>query len=294
MSGAESGSGPVGRRWVSRIVIYGLLGLFAIYFLLPLFVMVVTSFKTLDEVRDGNMLALPQNPTFAPWVAAWGSACVGLSCTGIKGFFWNSIQMVVPAVTISTLLGALNGYVLTKWRFPGHKLVFGMMLFACFIPFQSVLIPMARVLGSIGLANHVLGLILVHVVYGLGFTTLFFRNYYEAFPTELIRAAQMDGASFFQIFRRILLPSSGPIIVVTVIFQFTNIWNDFIFGASFASGDAVPMTVALNNLVNTSTGVREYNVHMAAAMMAALPTLLVYVLAGRYFVRGLMAGAVKG
>lgn len=294
MSAAASSSGPAGSSTVTKIVIYGLLAFFAVFYLLPLFVMVVTSFKSLDEIRLGNMLALPQNPTVEPWLAAWGKACVGLTCAGIKGYFWNSISMVVPAVAISTLLGALNGYVLTKWRFPGHKWVFGLMLFACFIPFQTVLIPMARLLGLFGLADSTAGLVLVHVVYGLGFTTLFFRNYYEAFPNELIRAAQMDGAGFFQIFRRILLPSSGPIIVVTVIFQFTNIWNDFLFGASFTSGVNAPMTVALNNLVNTSTGVREYNVHMAAAMIAALPTLLVYVLAGRYFVRGLMAGAVKG
>jgi glucose/mannose transport system permease protein len=202
--------------------------------------------------------------------------------------------MVVPAVFTSTLLGSLNGYVLTKWRFPGHRWIFALMLFGCFIPFQSVLVPMALILGKLGIAGTTAGLVLVHVVYGLGFTTLFFRNYYEAFPNELIRAAQMDGASFFQIFRRIMLPSSGPIIVVTVIFQFTNIWNDFLFGASFASGDSAPMTVALNNLVNTSTGVREYNVYMAAAIIAALPTLLVYIISGRYFVRGLMAGAVKG
>jgi glucose/mannose transport system permease protein len=294
MSAAAASSGPAGSSITTKVVIYGLLGLFAVFYLLPLFVMIITSFKSLDEIRQGNMLALPQDPTVEPWLAAWGSSCVGLTCTGIKGYFWNSISMVVPAVAISALLGALNGYVLTKWRFPGHKWVFGLMLFACFIPFQTVLIPMARILGLIGLADSTPGLVLVHVVYGLGFTTLFFRNYYEAFPNELIRAAQMDGASFFQIFRRILLPSSGPIIVVTVIFQFTNIWNDFLFGASFTSGANAPMTVALNNLVNTSTGVREYNVHMAAAMIAALPTLIVYVLAGRYFVRGLMAGAVKG
>jgi glucose/mannose transport system permease protein len=256
--------------------------------------MLVTSFKTLDEIHDGNMLALPQHPTIAPWLDAWGRACIGLSCNGIKGYFGNSLVMVVPAVAVSTLLGALNGYVLTKWRFPGHRIVFGMMLFACFIPFQSVLIPMARVLGILGLGDSIAGLVLTHIVYGLGFTTLFFRNYYEAFPTELIRAAQIDGAGFFQIFRRILLPASGPIVIVTVIFQFTNIWNDFLFGASFTSGSNVPMTVALNNLVNTSTGVRQYNVDMAAAMIAALPTLAVYILAGRYFVRGLMAGAVKG
>jgi glucose/mannose transport system permease protein len=218
--------------------------------------------------------------------------------------------MVVPAGLISTLLGALNGYVLTKWRFRGATLVFGLMLFACFIPFQSVLLPMATILGTLGrfgatldnltgfrfgLGNPTVNLVFVHVVYGLGFTTLFFRNYYEAFPTELVKAAQVDGAGFFQIFWRIMLPNSLPIFVVTVIFQFTNIWNDFLFASAYAgTGDAMPMTVALNNVVNTSTGVVEYNVNMAAAMIAALPTLLVYVVAGRYFVRGLMAGAVKG
>jgi glucose/mannose transport system permease protein len=279
---------------VGRLVLYALLGLFAVFYLLPLFVMIVTSFKSLDEIRLGNMLALPQQPTTDAWFAAWQTSCIGLTCEGLKGYFWNSIKMVVPAVFTSTLLGSLNGYVLTKWRFPGHRWIFALMLFGCFIPFQSVLVPMALILGKLGIAGTTAGLVLVHVVYGLGFTTLFFRNYYEAFPNELIRAAQMDGASFFQIFRRIMLPSSGPIIVVTVIFQFTNIWNDFLFGASFASGDSAPMTVALNNLVNTSTGVREYNVYMAAAIIAALPTLLVYIISGRYFVRGLMAGAVKG
>ncbi|CAN7542633.1 carbohydrate ABC transporter permease [Bosea sp. LjRoot237] len=285
------------RNITSRIVIYGLLAIFAALFLLPLFVMVVTSLKSLDELRNGTMLALPQEVAFEAWHKAWSEARIGVGSVngdGIRGFFWNSFRMVVPAVIISTMLGALNGYVLTKWRFSGHKLIFGLMLFACFIPFQIVLIPMARLLGIMGLANSTAGLVLVHVVYGLGFTTLFFRNFYEAFPDELVKAAQIDGAGFFQIFWRILLPSSGPIIVVTVIYQFTNIWNDFLFGVSFSSGDQAPITVALNNLVNSSTGVKEYNVHMAAAMIAALPTLLVYVVAGRYFVRGLMAGAVKG
>jgi glucose/mannose transport system permease protein len=203
-------------------------------------------------------------------------------------------MMVIPAVAISTLLGALNGYVLTKWRFRGDTIVFALMLFACFIPFQIALIPAARILGLLGLAGTQPGLILIHVVYGLGFTTLFFRNYYEAFPTELVRAAMIDGASFWQIFRRILLPSSGPIIIVTVIWQFTNIWNDFLFGVSFSDADSMPMTVALNNLVNSSTGVKEYNVHFAGAVLAALPTLIVYIVSGRYFVRGLMAGSVKG
>lgn len=279
---------------MNRIVIYGLLLIFAAVYLTPLFVMLVTSFKTLDEIRGGNILTLPSQPTVEPWAKAWGSACIGVTCEGIKGYFWNSIKMVVPAVLISTALGALNGYVLTKWRFPGHKIVFGLMLFACFIPFQSVLIPMARVLGQLGISNTTAGLVMVHVIYGLGFTTLFFRNYYDAFPNELIHSAQMDGAGFLTIFWRILLPSSAPIIVVTVIYQFTNIWNDFLFGVSFSSGANAPMTVALNNLVASSTGVKEYNVDMAAAVIAALPTLIVYVVAGRYFMRGLMAGAVKG
>ena len=290
----RSAGGPAGGARLGRIFIWGMLLFFALIFLTPLFVMLVTSFKSLDEIRSGNMLDLPRAWTVAPWLDAWGRACIGVTCNGIAGHFGNSLEMVIPAVAVSTLLGAVNGYVLTKWRFPGHKIVFALMLFGCFIPFQVVLIPMARVLGIIGIGNSVLGLILTHIVYGLGFTTLFFRNYYEAFPTELIRAAQIDGAGFWQIFRRIMLPTSAPIAIVTVIFQFTNIWNDFLFGASFTSGDNVPITVALNNLVNTSTGVKQYNVDMAAALIAALPTLFVYVVAGRYFVRGLMAGAVKG
>jgi glucose/mannose transport system permease protein len=256
--------------------------------------MLANSLKPLDEIRQGNMLALPQAWTIEPWLSAWSTAQIGVQPTGLKPYFLNSILMVAPAVFISTLLGALNGYVLTKWRFPGDNIVFTLMLMSCFIPFQIVLIPSAKILGLLGLAGTVPGLVLIHAIYGLGFTTLFFRNYYESFPTELVRAAMIDGASFFQIFRRILLPSSGPIIVVTVIWQFTNIWNDFLFGASFSDADSQPMTVALNNLVNSSTGVKEYNVHFAGAILAALPTLIVYITSGRYFVRGLMAGAVKG
>ncbi|MGQ0485593.1 MAG: carbohydrate ABC transporter permease [Hyphomicrobiales bacterium] len=277
-----------------RALIYALLILFAVYYMLPLYVMLVNSVKPLEEIRQGNMLALPGEFTFAPWGSAWSTAQIGVQPTGLRPYFINSIFMVVPAVVISTMLGALNGYVLTKWRFRGDTYVFALMLLSCFIPFQIVLIPSARILGLLGLAGTTSGLVLIHAVYGLGFTTLFFRNYYEAFPTELVRAAMIDGAGFFQIFRRILLPSSGPIVVVTVIWQFTNIWNDFLFGASFSDSDSQPMTVALNNLVNSSTGVKEYNVHFAGAILAALPTLVVYVVSGRYFVRGLMAGSVKG
>lgn len=277
----------------ARALIVLVLILFALFYLLPLYVMLVNSVKPLSEITDGNMMALPKVWTLDPWAAAWSMAQIGVEPTGLKPYFLNSILMVVPAVAISTMLGALNGYILTKWQFRGHQIVFGLLLFSCFIPFQIVLIPMAVVLGKLGLAGTVQGLVLVHVVYGVGFTTLYFRNYYAAFPTELVRAAQIDGAGFFRIFWRILLPVSGPIAVVSVIWQFTNIWNDFLFGVSFG-GTSQPMTVALNNLVQSSTGVKEYNVHFAGAILAALPTLLVYIVAGRYFVRGLMAGSVKG
>ncbi|MFZ9022470.1 MAG: carbohydrate ABC transporter permease, partial [Litorivicinaceae bacterium] len=260
----------------------------------PLYVMITTSLKDIEEIRQGNLLALPAAPTLYAWAKAWGSACTGSECEGLAPFFFNSIRIVVPAVLISTLIGALNGYVLAKWRFRGSEFLFAALLFGCFIPFQVILLPMARLLATFGLANTVTGLVLVHVIYGVAFTTLFFRNFYVSVPTELVKAAQLDGANFFQIFRHIFLPISLPIFTVTIIWQFTQIWNDFLFGVVYSGQGTQPITVALNNLVNTSVGGKEYNVDMAAALIAALPTLVVYVLAGKYFVRGLTAGAVKG
>ena len=283
-----------GSHLIGRAVIYTLLVLFALYYLLPLFVMVTTSLKTLDDIRTGNLLALPVQATVDAWAKAWDSACTGVYCGGLKGNFLNSVSFVLPAVIISTLIGAFNGYVLTMWRFKGSDLLFTALLIGCFIPFQVVLLPMAQTLGWLGIANSTAGLIFVHVVYGLAFTTLFFRNFYVTVPAELTKAARIDGASFFTIFWRIILPLSPPIIVVCVIWQFTQIWNDFLFGVVFSSGGSQPITVALNNLVNTSTGVKEYNVDMAAAIIAGLPTLFVYIVAGKYFLRGLTAGAVKG
>jgi len=283
-----------GSHVIGRIVIYTLLILFALYYLMPLFVMITTSLKTLDDIRAGNLVSLPIEITFEAWAKAWSSACSGVDCSGLRGNFWNSVSFVVPAVLISTLIGAVNGYVLTKWRFRGSDLFFTLLLLGCFIPFQVVLLPMAQTLGYLGIANSIAGLIFVHVVYGLAFTTLFFRNFYVTIPDEMIKAARIDGAGFFRIFWRIILPLSPPIIVVCVIWQFTQIWNDFLFGVVFSSGQRQPITVALNNLVNTSTGVKEYNVDMAAAIIAGLPTLVVYVVAGKYFMRGLTAGAVKG
>ena len=282
------------RFTLGRAVLYLLLVLFAVYYIAPLYVMLSTSFKSLDEIRSGNLLALPVLWQTDSWAKAWSSACTGVTCNGMQPFFWNSIKMVIPAVLISTFLGAFNGYVFAHWRFRGSEALFAAMLVGCFIPFQVVILPMARLLGEFGLANTTTGLVFVHVVYGTAFTTLFFRNYYIGVPEELIKAARIDGAGFFLIFRKIVLPISGPIFVVSIIWQFTQIWNDFLFGIVFASGESQPITVGLNNLVNTSTGVKEYNVNMAAAIIAALPTLLVYLVAGRYFVRGLTAGAVKG
>lgn len=282
------------RSTLGRVVVYGSLILAVLYFLLPLLVMLITSLKTLDEIRAGTLLSLPGGLNLEAWSKAWGSACTGVACEGLKGYFWNSVSLVVPAVTISTLMGAMNGYVLTQWQFRGSNLFFGLLLIGTMIPFQVILLPMARTLGALGLAGSLPGLILVHIVYGLAFTTLFFRNFYITIPSELVKAAKIDGAGFWLIFFRIILPLSGPIIVVSVIWQFTQIWNDFLFGVVYSAGDQQPITVALNNLVNTSTGVKEYNVDMAAAIIAALPTLVVYVVAGKYFVRGLTAGAVKG
>ena len=279
---------------VLRFILYFLLSLFALFYLMPLFVMVTTSLKSLDEIRTGDLISLPREFTLDAWRTAWSGACTGIQCEGMKPYFMNSMLIAIPAVAISTLLGAMNGYVVAQWQFRGANIFFALMLFGCFIPFQVVLLPMARVLGMMGIAGTIPGLIFVHVIYGLGFTTLFFRNYYVSIPSELTKAAKVDGAGFFRIFWSIFLPLSLPIIVVTVIWQFTQIWNDFLFGVSFSQAGTQPVTVALNNIVNSTTGVKEYNVDMAAAIIAAFPTLLVYVVAGKYFIRGLTAGSVKG
>lgn len=283
-----------GRMRLGRIGIYAFLIVVALVYLMPLWVMVTTSLKPLDEIYGGSFIGLPRAVTLDAWRAAWSEACIGTECTGLKPYFVNSLLMVIPAVALSTGIGALNGYILTKWKFPGANFVFGLMLFGCFLPYQAILIPMARTLGLLGLAGSIPGLVAVHVSYGICFTTLFFRNYFVSLPDELTKAAMVDGAGFFRIFWSVILPTSIPIIVVSCIWQFTQIWNDFLFGVSFTSGSSSPITVALNNIVNVTTGRKQYNVDMAAAMIAAIPTLVVYIVAGRYFVRGLTAGAVKG
>lgn len=279
---------------LARWALMGTLLIGAAFFLAPLYVMVITSLKDADEIRNGNLLSLPGGLNFTAWGQAWSTACTGVECNGLQPFFWNSVWMAIPAVLISTTWGALNGYVLSLWKFRGSETFFGLLLFGVFMPFQVVLLPMSQVLGWMGLSSSIWGLILVHCLAGLPSTTLFFRNYYAAVPGELLNAARLDGAGFWQIFFRIIVPMSTPIVMVTLIWQFTQIWNDFLFGVAFSGADSKPVTVGLNNLANTTSSVKAYNVDMAAALIAALPTVAVYVLAGRYFVRGLTAGAVKG
>ena len=291
---------PRPRVRTSRVLTYLVLLLAAALFLVPLVAMIFTSLKTMPEItgapgfEGSTIFSPPRLISFEAWGLAWSSACIAVACEGLRIYFWNSVLLVVFAVSFSVGLGAINGYVLSKWRFRGDNIIFGMLLFGCFIPFQIVLIPMARVLGILELANSLGGLILVHVCYGIPFTTLFFRNFYVTVPDELVAAGRIDGAGFWQIFAIILLPISWPTLVVAVIWQFTSVWNDFLFGATFSGPDTRPLMVALNNLVNTSTGTKAYNVDMAGAMIAALPTMLVYIVGGRYFLRGLTSGAVKG
>lgn len=282
------------KKTLLRGLLFLILGVFAIYYLAPLYVMVVTSLKTMEEIRQGNLLTLPGQLVWDSWWIAWNGRGYEAGDVFLRPFFWNSVKMVVPAVVVSTFFGALNGYALTKWRFKGDNIIFLLFLFGCFIPYQAILLPMARTLGLLGISNSVIGLVVVHTVYGLSFTTLFFRNFYVSLPDEIIKAARIDGAGFFAIFFKVVLPISAPIIVVTVIWQFTNIWNDFLFGSSFSFGKSAPIQVALNNMVLTSTSVKQYNVDMAAAFIAGFPTLIVYILAGKYFIRGLTAGSVKG
>lgn len=278
-----------------RTIIYAVLIIMAIYYLLPLALMVITSFRSMDEIRMGQLIAWPNEFNLDAWRIAWSEAQIGARTEkGLKPYFINSLMITLPAVIISTLLGAINGYVLSFWRFRGSNLFFGFLLFGCFLPFQAILLPHAVVLGKMGISGTVVGLVFTHIVYGIAFTTLFFRNYYVALPGELVKAAQLDGAGFWRIFFKIILPLSTPILTVCVIWQFTQVWNDFLFGVTFSDPTSQPVTVGLNNLVNSTTGERRYNVDMAGAIIAALPTLLVYVIAGKYFVRGLTAGSVKG
>lgn len=289
---------PSGRRprhltW-ARIGVYAFLLMSALFFLLPLWIMLLTSVKTMDVIRLGNILALPTDPTIQPWIAAWSEACTGLACDGIQVGFWNSVRILVPSVILSILVGALNGYALSFWRVRGAELLFAILLIGAFIPYQVFLYPLVRLFSVFGIYNSLVGIVIVHIVFGMPIMTLLFRNFYSSLPRELFNAARIDGGGFMTIFLRVMLPMSTPMLIVAVILQVTGIWNDFILGLTFAGRENLPMTVQLNNIVNSVQGERAYNVDMAATVLTALVPLVVYFGSGRWFVRGIAAGAVKG
>ncbi|WP_192246997.1 carbohydrate ABC transporter permease [Mesorhizobium silamurunense] len=279
---------------VARIGLYAFLIVSAAFFLLPLLLIISNSLKPLEEIRQGNLLALPVRPTFDAWITAWKSACTGLECGGVRPGLWNSIKIAVPSVAISTLVGALNGYALAQWKSRRANLIMLLVTIGLFIPYQAMLYPTVKILSSMGLFRTYAGIVLVHVIYGLPYTTLLFRNFYVGVPDEISRAARMEGASFLRTFWSVILPISTNILVVVAILQFTGIWNDYLLGLIFAGNDNLPMTVQLTNIVNNARGSVSPNVNMAAAVITAIPTLVVYFLSGRYFVRGIAAGAVKG
>lgn len=289
-----SGPRPKRRLAPSRIILYSILFVAAVYYLIPLYVMVVTSLKGMPEIRMGNIFAPPVEITFEPWVKAWSQACTGLYCEGIRVGFWNSVKITVPGIIVSIAVASVNGYALANWRFKGSEFFFTVLLFGAFIPYQVLLYPLVIILRELHIFSTLPGIVMVHTIFGMPILTLLFRNYFASLPEELFKAARVDGAGFWQIFFRIMLPMSLPIFVVGMIIQTTGIWNDFLFGVIFAGQQNYPMTVQLNNIVNAVQGVKEYNVNMAATLLTGLVPLIVYFISGPLFVRGIAAGAVKG
>jgi glucose/mannose transport system permease protein len=282
------------RRYVlGRVVIYAVLVVFAVIYAVPLVIVIFNSLRTQPEIAHNGLISLPHSFTLDGWVQAWSTYCVGGSCNGIHQNFINSIELVIPATIISTVFGAMNGYVLSKWKFKGSEIIYTCMLLGVFMPGQVALMPWAFVLGKIHLANTIPGLVLIHCVQGVSFTTLFCRNFYVNIPDDLIKAARIDGAGFWRIFWKIILPISPPILIVTVIWQFTGIWNEFLYGVVFTSGAQQPITAALVALGTGGVSVKVYNVSSAAVLIGAIPPLLIYFLGGKYFVRGLTQGAIK-
>ncbi len=289
-------AGPKPRPVVSarNIIVYGTLFVAAVYYMVPLYVMVVTSLKGMPEIRLGNIFAPPMEITFEPWVKAWATACTGLNCDGLSRGFWNSVRITVPSVVVSIAIASVNGYALANWRFKGSEFFFSILIIGAFIPYQVMIYPIVIILREIGIYGSLTGLVIVHSIFGMPILTLLFRNYFVSLPEELFKAARVDGAGFWHIFLQIMLPMSLPIFVVAMILQVTGIWNDFLFGVVFTRPDTYPMTVQLNNIVNSVQGVKEYNVNMAATILTGLVPLVVYFVSGRLFVRGIAAGAVKG
>ncbi|WP_093176965.1 carbohydrate ABC transporter permease [Pseudovibrio sp. Tun.PSC04-5.I4] len=277
-----------------NIMLYGTLIVVAIYYLLPLWVMVMTSLKGMPEIRMGNIFAPPMEITFEPWVKAWSEACTGINCDGLSRGFWNSVQILIPSVVLSITIASVNGYALANWKFKGSEMFFSILILGAFIPYQIMIYPLVILLREMGLMSSLAGLVLVHTIFGMPILTLLFRNYFSGIPEELFKAARIDGAGFWGIYFRVMMPMSLPIFVVAVIMQVTGIWNDFLFGVIYTKPDIYPMTVQLNNIVNSVQGVKEYNVNMAATLLTGLVPLTIYLVSGKLFVRGIASGAVKG
>ncbi len=293
MVGAR-GTKPKKRLSGRNIMLYGTLIVVCLYYILPLWVMVMTSLKGMPEVRLGNIFAPPVEITFEPWVKAWSTACTGLNCDGLSRGFWNSVIITVPSVILSIIIASVNGYALINWKFKGSDIFFTILIFGSFIPYQIMLYPIVILLREAGIYGTLWGLVIVHTIFGMPILTLLFRNYFSSIPEELFKAARVDGAGFWGIYFRIMLPMSLPIFVVALILQVTGIWNDFLFGVVYTKPELYPMTVQLNNIVNSVQGVKEYNVNMAATLLTGLVPLIIYFLSGKLFVRGIAAGAVKG
>ena len=293
---AEGPSGPKPKKVLSRrnIIIYGTLIVVSLYYLLPLYVMVVTSLKGMPEIRLGNIFSPPVEVTFEPWVKAWATACTGINCDGLSRGFWNSVQILIPSVFLSIAVASVNGYALINWKFRGSEVFFTILMVGAFIPYQTMLYPIVILLREIGLMGSIWGLVLVHTVFGMPILTLLFRNYFASIPTDLFKAARVDGAGFWRIYAQVMVPMSIPIFVVAMILQVTGIWNDFLFGVVYTKPETYPMTVQLNNIVNSVQGVKEYNVNMAATLLTGMVPLVIYFISGKLFVRGIAAGAVKG
>ncbi|MGL6208428.1 MAG: carbohydrate ABC transporter permease [Paracoccaceae bacterium] len=293
-----------------NVVLYGTLIVVAAYYALPLYVMIVTSLKSMPEVRMGNVFAPPIEITFEPWVKAWATACTGINCDGLSRGFWNSVQILIPSVILSIAISSVNGYALANWKFRGAEFFFAVLMIGAFIPYQVMLYPIVLVLKNLGDGLTVIsntfgfgdiqvygtlwGLVIVHTIFGMPILTLLFRNYFSSLPEELFKAARVDGAGFWGVFFKIMAPMSLPIFVVAMILQVTGIWNDFLFGVIYTKPEIYPMTVQLNNIVNSVQGIKEYNVNMAATLLTGLVPLTIYFVSGKLFVRGIAAGAVKG
>jgi glucose/mannose transport system permease protein len=288
------GARPTRRLSPANIMLYGTLFVVCVYYILPLWVMIMTSLKGMPEIRLGNIFSPPLEVTYQPWVKAWSEACTGLNCDGLSRGFWNSVQITVPSVILSIAVASVNGYALVNWRFKGSDVFFTILIFGSFIPYQVMLYPIVILLREMGLYGSLTGLVVVHTIFGMPILTLLFRNYFSSIPEELFKAARVDGAGFWGIYFRIMLPMSLPIFVVALILQVTGIWNDFLFGVVYTKPEVYPMTVQLNNIVNSVQGVKEYNVNMAATLLTGLVPLIIYFASGRLFVRGIAAGAVKG